>query len=143
MTSIVPRIACVALVVLAACDGETGPGGVAGPPGDAAGAYAATSFTLTQGGPEEDLLAQGSAITLTLLTGGTTTGHMFVPAALTGEADFDEDLDGTWTQANDVVRLEHSADTFLRDIDLVVSGNKLTGQMSDPTFVLAIEFTKD
>ena len=90
--------------------------------GDAAGAYAATSFTLNQGGPEEDLLAQGSSITLTLLADGTTTGHMFVPAALTGESDFDEDLDGTWTQADDVVRLEHTADTFLRDIDLVVSG---------------------
>ena len=128
MSNVIPRIACVALVILAACDGDTGPGGVAGPPGDVA---------------EEDLLAQGSAITLTLLTGGTTTGHMFVPATLTGGADFDEDLDGTWTQANDVVRLEHSADTFLRDIDLVVSGNKLTGQMSDPTFVLAIEFTKN
>ena len=80
MSNVIPRIACVALVILAACDGDTGPGGVAGPPGDVAGAYAATSFTLTQGGPEEDLLAQGSAITLTLLTGGTTTGHMFVPA---------------------------------------------------------------
>ena len=65
-------------VILAACDGETGPGGVAGPPGDAAGAYAATSFTLTQGGPEEDLLAQGSAITLTLLSGGTTA-HALCP----------------------------------------------------------------
>ena len=142
MTGIVPRLALVALVALAACDGEAGPGGVAGPPGDAAGAYAATSYTLSQGGPDEDLLAQGSAITLTLLTDGTTTGHMFVPAALTGGADFDEDLDGTWTQTGNVVRLQHSADTFLRDIDLIVSGNKLTGQMSDPTFVLSIILTK-
>ena len=55
----------------------------------------------------------------------------------------DEDLDGTWAQTGDVVRLQHSADTFLRDIDLVLSGNKLTGQMSDPTFVLSIVFTKN
>jgi hypothetical protein len=142
-TNIIPRLACVALAAVAACDGEAGSNGIAGPAGDAAGAYAATSFTLNQGGPEEDLLAQGSSITLTLLADGTTTGHMFVPAALTGEGDFDEDLDGTWTQADDVVRLEHTADTFLRDIDLVVSGNELTGQVSDPTFVLAIVFTKN
>jgi hypothetical protein len=131
------------LAALAACSGEAGPGGVAGPGSGTAGAYTATAFTLSQGGPEEDLLSQGSAITLTLLTDGTTTGHMFVPGALTGGADFDEDLDGTWTQTGDVVRLQHSADTFLRDIDLVVSANKLTGQMSDPTFVLSIVFAKN
>jgi hypothetical protein len=142
-TNTIRRLTCVALAAVAACDGEAGANGVAGPAGDAAGAYAATSFTLNQGGPEEDLLAQGSSITLTLLADGTTTGHMFVPAALTGESDFDEDLDGTWTQADDVVRLEHTADTFLRDIDLVVSGNELTGQVSDPTFVLAIVFTRN
>jgi len=141
-TAINPQLACIALAVLAACGGENGPNGVASPGSGAAGAYAATAFTLSQGGPEEDLLAQGSAVTLTLLADGTTTGHMFVPGALTGGADFDEDLDGTWTQNGDAVRLQHSADTFLRDIDLTVSGNTLTGQLSDPTFVLAIVFTK-
>ncbi len=143
-SSLFSRFTCVGLVVVAACGGEDGPGGVASPGSGAAGAYTATSFTLNQGGPEEDLLAQGSAITLNLLTDGTTTGHMFVPGALTSDGtDFDEDLDGTWTRAGDVVRLEHSADTFLRDIDLVVSGNTLMGQLSDPTFVLAIVFAKN
>ncbi len=143
-SGIVTRFACLGLAAVAACGGEDGAGGVASPGSGAAGAYTATSFTLNQGGPEEDLLAQGSAITLNLLTDGTTTGHMFVPGALTSDGtDFDEDLDGTWTRAGDVVRLEHSADTFLRDIDLVVSANKLTGQMSDPTFVLSIVFTKN
>lgn len=142
-SGIISRVACFALAALAACSGEAGPGGVASPGSSAAGGYTATAFTLNQGGPEEDLLAQGSAITLNLLTDGTTTGHMFVPGALTGGADFDEDLDGTWAQTGDVVRLQHSADTFLRDIDLVLSGNKLTGQMSDPTFVLSIVFTKN
>jgi hypothetical protein len=142
MAAIIPRWACIVLVALAACGGEDGPGGVASPGSGAAGAYAATTFTLSQGGPAEDLLAQGSAVTLNLLADGTTTGHMFVPGALTGGADFDEDLDGTWTQNGDAVRLQHSADTFLRDIDLVMSGNTLTGQLSDPTFVLAIVLTK-
>lgn len=140
---IIRRFAGVPLVVLAACGGEAGPGGVANPGSGAAGAYAATEFTLNQGGPDEDLLAQGSAVALTLLADGATTGHMFVPGVLTGGSDFDEDLDGTWTQAGDVVRLEHSADTFLRDIDLIVSDNKLTGRQSDPTFVLTIVFTKN
>lgn len=144
MTGNIPRLAGVALAALAACSGEAGPGGVASPGSGAAGAYTATAFTLNQGGPEEDLLAQGSAVTLNLLADGTTTGRMFVPGALTSDgADFDEDLDGMWTQTGDVVRLQHSADTFLRDIDLVVSGNTLAGQLSDPTFVLAIVFAKN
>lgn len=143
-SSIIVRLACIGLAAVAACSGEDGPGGVASPGSGAAGDYTATTFTLNQGGPEEDLLAQGSAVTLNLLTDGTTTGHMFVPGTLTSDGtDFDEDLDGTWTLAGDVVRLEHSADTFLRDIDLVVSGNTLVGQLSDPTFVLAIVFTKN
>jgi len=44
---------------------------------------------------------------------------------------FDGDLAGTWTLSGTTVRLQHAADTFLRDMPLTVAGNQLTG---DATF---------
>jgi hypothetical protein len=40
----------------------------------------------------------------------------------------DESLEGTWSLSGDQVSLEHEADTFLRDMDLLLDGDRLVGE---------------
>jgi hypothetical protein len=74
-----------------------------------------------------DLLAAGASVTAVLDANGTTTGHLLVPAAVTGTTAIDEDLTGTWTLANNQVTFNQSGGTFLRDVVFNVSGNTLVG----------------
>ena len=120
-------IALATLIVLgatAACgsDDATGPDMA-----DVAGSYDASVLTASVLGTSEDMLAAGASIHLVLSEGGTTSGHLFVPATeFSGEA-VDEDLTGTWTLSGTTVHLTQSADTFLRDVALVVDGTQLIG----------------
>lgn len=86
---------------------------------------------VTQIGQTTDYLAAGATARLELDADGTTTGRLFVPGGGENGGDFDADLAGTWTLQGDTVRLSHAADTFLRDMPLVVSRNSLAG---DRTF---------
>ncbi len=121
-----PRLIALGSVgLLAFCGGDDKPLG----PTDVAGTYTATSFTSTQGGNTTDLLAAGSSVTATLAPDGTTTGRLFVPAAVTGGlGTLDEDLAGTWQLTGSTVTFDQSADTFLNDIVLVVESNQLRGE---------------
>jgi hypothetical protein len=115
--------ALIAAFVIAGCEDSNDP--------DAAvGTYVATSLVTTENGQSFNHIANGSTITLTLQSGGSTTGTAHLEAAL-GEPDVDWNLSGTWTRNGSTVELDHSADTFLRDMPLTFSGNTLTG---DETF---------
>jgi hypothetical protein len=99
---------------------------------EVAGTYEATSLTMAfAGGAPVDLLAAGAEATLALDVDGTAAGHLFVPGGDEGGADLEEDLTGTWTLNGNTVILSQSADTFLGDIPLTVSGGRLVG---DRTF---------
>jgi hypothetical protein len=114
-------------LALAGCGDDDDP---TGPPAST-GAYEATTWTVTEGGTTTDVLAAGGSFAITLTSQGTTTGRLFVPAAVTGEGDFDADLTGTWTQRGAIVEFSHAADTFVRDMPFTVQGATLVG---DHTF---------
>ncbi len=108
-------------LLLAACgDASTGPASVAGQ-------YAATTFNLVQGATTTDVLGAGGRLTITLTANGTTTGQLFVPAALNGGTPLTASMDGTFTLSNGVVTFSQAADTFVRDMPFTVLGKTMAG----------------
>lgn len=95
---------------------------------DVAGSYTATTFTLTSGAAEVDLLGLGASVTATLDADGTTTGRLLVPGAGEGGGDLDEDLTGTWSLNGSTVTFSQSNSTLINDVDFVVGPNTLTGE---------------
>ena len=81
---------------------------------DLVGSYAVTAFTATTGADTVDLLAGGNDISLTLNADGTTSGTFFVAEG----SGLSLDLTGVWAFDPNPpeVRLDHDADTFLRDM---------------------------
>lgn len=78
----------------------------------------------------EDWLAAGASILLNLHGDGTTTGRFLAPGAGEDGEDMDEDLTGSWTLNQGQVKLEHDADTFLRDLDFTARSDGLTAEES-------------
>jgi hypothetical protein len=89
------------------------------------GSYVATTLTLIDGGQSIDLLSQGGSLTLTLESGGNTSGRLFAPAGGDNGQDLDENLAGTWSQTGNTIRFSQSADTFIRDTSWTVEGSTL------------------
>jgi len=89
--------------------------------------FGVVTFTAEVGGASRDMLAEGASIVLDLREDGTTSGRLFVRGS-EGEDDLDEDLTGTWVEESGIVRLQHAADTFLRDMDFAVDGDRLVGE---------------
>ena len=116
-------LALIGAFVIAGCEDSNDPDAVVG-------TYVATSLVTTENGQPFDHIANGSTITLALLSGGATTGAVHFEAA-GGDPDFDANLNGSWTRSGSTVELSHSADTFLRDTPLTFDGFTLTG---DETF---------
>lgn len=118
-----PRTSVVVLMplLLVACDDPVTVEGLAG-------TYMATTFTVTESGGTEDLLAAGASITLTLTAEGLTSGQLFVPEGNEDGSDFVADLAGTWALDGSQVSFGHSADTFLRDMSFEADGSRLTGE---------------
>lgn len=108
-----------------------------------AGNYAAVSFTLRENGTSTDLLAAGASVNINLLIDGTTTGRLFVPGGDDDGSDLDKDLAGTWSLAGTIVRLQHAADTFLRDLALTFADGRLTGELSSIDGTIAIVLQKN
>ncbi len=115
--------ALIGALVIAGCEDSN-------EPDPAVGTYVATSLVTTENGVPFNHIANGSTITLTLNSGGSTTGALHFEAA-GGDPDYDANLNGTWTRTGSTVELSHSADTFLRDTSISFNGNTLTG---DETF---------
>lgn len=132
-------LAAAALSVTVACDGERGGG-----PDTAglAGTYTATSFTTESGGTSTDQLAAGATVLLQLNPQGTTAGRLFLPNAEEGGGDFEADLTGSWRVQGNSVELDHAADTFLRDMSLVMSGSTLGGEAMFGETTIRLELTK-
>jgi len=110
-----------------ACDATTEPS-----MSEVAGAYTATSFTLTEGSatPVNELSA-GATADIVLAPNGTTTGELFIPGGNDDGSDFTASLAGSWTLSDNTVHFSQTADTFIRDMAFTVDGNTLVG---DETF---------
>ena len=86
---------------------------------DLVGSYAVITLTATTGADTADLLAEGYAISLTLNADGTTSGTLFIAEG----GGLTLDLTGRWSfdPHPPEVRLDHGADTFLRDMRLAAA----------------------
>jgi hypothetical protein len=116
----------MATIVMLGCGDGAAPGGLT--MADVAGAYQATTFERETIDGTVDQLGLGALIQVNLAASGTATGRIFIPSSAEGEADFDADLQGTWTLSGPVVRLIHAADTFLRDIAFLFTDGQLSGE---------------
>lgn len=133
--SILPLVA----LALAACATDTTQPGatvaasyIAAVPaaGSNSSARGALVVTVNSGSVMNDVPVGGAQLQLVLDAGGSTSGHMFIPASTTTAA-VDADLAGSWSMANGIVTLRQNADTFLRDMPLTLQGTDLVG---DRTF---------
>jgi hypothetical protein len=124
----------IATIILGACSGDSlGPVPVDPAPGlySASADVDAAVFTTEREGETIDWLERGALLQLSLYDNGTTEGRLFVPGMNGDGGDMDEDLTGTWTKSGSTLHLQHSADTFLRDMPLTIEANRLVG---DHTF---------
>ncbi len=101
--------------------------GAAGP----GGAFGAIVFTADSFDASRDLIADGASIGLELREDGTATGWLFIPVNVIGVPDYEADLAGTWSLEGNVVRLQHDADTFLRDMSFIFEDDRLQGEQQD------------
>ena len=112
------------------------------PPAGVPGAYHATAFTLSPGGPALNLLALGASFSITLAEDRTTAGRLVIPAAVTGGETLDESLSGSWRQSNDTVYFSGPADTFVRDVPFVIRGATLVAGETTPEGTLQVTLSK-
>ena len=134
------RLFCVALAGALAIGGVAC-GDESTEPSAIAGTYTATSFQVIQNGTTTNVLTAGGTVTLQLSASGTTSGHIHVPA-VAGQPVFDADLSGTWSIDDDELRLQHTADTFLRDMVFEVDDDQLIGEQTFGNVRILIELTK-
>lgn len=118
------RVTTFALIALLAGTAACGDSPTEGPGdlsalvvGEYRAAEASGTLTLAVGGEQPiDWLDRGASVTLDLRDNGLTAGHIFLPAAGEDGEDIDGALDGTWAVDGDRLRLDHTFDTFLRDM---------------------------
>ena len=104
--------------------------------------YEATTFTVTPTGQAPiNVLAAGGSLTINLMSDGTTTGALVVPAAANGGTAINESMAGTFTRVGDTVTFDQDADTFVRDMDFTVSGSTLTGLENFGGVTIAVTLT--
>jgi hypothetical protein len=113
------------------------------PPAGVPGAYHATSFTATSGGPVVNLLAAGATLSMTLADDHTTSGRLTVPASVDGGMAIDESLAGSWRQSRDTVYFDGPADTFIRDVPFVIRGATLAADEVAPEVHLQVTLSKE
>jgi hypothetical protein len=118
------KVALSLSVALAGCGGDSFSPTVE----TIAGAYTASTFTVTGSDGTTDQLASGATVSVTLAEDGSTTGHVFVPGGAEDGGNFEADLAGTWSLAGTTVTFSQTADTFIRDIQFTASKNRLTGE---------------
>ena len=95
------------------------------------GDYSVQTLTTTDTSGTIDWVAAGATWTMSLAPNGTTTGHLFIPGAGAGGADFNADMAGTWTLSGNSIQFDQAADSFVRDMPFLAVENRLTG---DHTF---------
>jgi len=109
----------VSIVLAAACgDDPVSPDSIAG-------TYVATTFTLS-GDISADVLDEGGSLTITLNADSTTSGNLFVPAAVTDGEELNESMVGTYSVVSDTLTFNQAADTFVRDCSWIIEGSRLS-----------------
>jgi hypothetical protein len=113
-----------------ACSDSTGPDPVAGRY-VAEGEVGELTF-ITHVGPSTDevvdWLDRGAYVDLSLEGDGTAAGYLFIPGGDEDGGDLEQAFGGTWTMVDEVVKLDHEQDTFLRDLLLEREGDRLRAE---------------
>ena len=114
-TSSLLPVALLAATV-AACDDD--PAGLSR--SDVAGNYHAVELMvyMDELAWEDDLLARGASIDVTLHDDGTTSGQLVMPSESEEGVDATYDLAGTWQIDGDEVVFDHEGDTVLESATL-------------------------
>jgi len=92
------------------------------------GFYFADTFTTDSAGVSKDWVAVGATFGVVLNPDGSMHGRLMLPGVPPDTATFTADLTGTWTLTGDTVRFTQDADTFVRDMDWVVTKGHLAGE---------------
>ena len=106
------------------------------------GKYSSPEFKLTlENKAPIDILSVGGYIEIELNEDKTTTGTFYLPDTLnlTGGGEVVADLSGTYTIKNNKISFEHTADTFLRNIEFSLVGKKLSGSYEKTGVLVEIE----
>jgi len=108
------------LALLAGCGSSTEPAG------DIAGIYTALVFRVQNPGQAAtDVLAAGGTLTITISSSNDVSGSLNVPASLNGGQPFVASMAGTAVRNGNTVTFDQSADTFVRDLEWLVSPGAL------------------
>jgi hypothetical protein len=107
------------------------------------GTYDAVTFLYgPAGGASQDVLAAGGSIHLSIATDMRTGGSMVIPASVNGGVATSVSLLGTAANVGGVVRLNLSADSFLRDIDFAFDGSSLSGSGTFSGTTVVVKLSK-
>lgn len=110
----------LAIFVLLACSSPTGTS-----TDDMIGKYVSSRFDITADGTTTNLIDAGGTLTIFLQADGTSGGTLYIPAGVAGFDDVVEaNLDGTWTLSDGTVTFDHSADTFVREMEFRILPNQ-------------------
>ncbi len=116
-------LAAMLVLPLASCGSDT----PTASSGSLAGTYRATAFRVTPTGqPAIDVLPQGGSLTLTIAADRSTTGSLSLPASAAGGTALTASMAGTAVQTGGTIRLQQTADTFVRDLTWSVSASALS-----------------
>ncbi len=107
-----------------------------------AGDYSVQTLTTTDTSGTTDWVTAGATWTMSLAANGTTTGHLFIPGAGPGGADFNADMAGTWALADDSIYFDQVADSFVRDMSFSALENRLTGDHTFTDTRVRVSLTK-
>ena len=89
-----------------------------------AGVYTATQFIVTPVGQSPiDVLASGGSLLVTIAASGATTGTLTIPASLTGTGQPETiSMVGTAVQSGNTVTFQQAEDSFVRDLEFTLDG---------------------
>lgn len=83
-----------------------------------------------------------SATSLAKAADQARSGRLFVPGADEDGGNIDENLVETWTLSGNVVRLQHEADTFIRDMPFEFGNDRLTGEQTFSGTTIRVVLTR-
>lgn len=99
-------------------------------PDDVSGQYQAKTFTIVVNGISSELLSRGATVSLRLNPDLTTSGHITMPIVSGVQlAPVDDDLTGTYTLNNGIVRLKQG-DAYLDGLNFTADPPELRAFIS-------------
>ena len=122
------QILCVfAIAAVAAAAGACSDNAFTPSVDNVAGDYSVLQLVTSADTGSTDWVAAGTTWSMTLHPNGVTTGHLFIPDGNGPGIDVDADMAGLWVLSGDTLRIDQTADTFVRDMTYLASENRLTG----------------